>query len=233
MSTDFTNPNAVMAFLFPHSDIYLNLQSRLVLGADFAGISDDELARRLTTYTYVASEIDLPKLCRSFGFAQLPDGFDKIHENVTEPRINAKLIDSSQLREFLAYHNRHDLRLYAAVRRGSWAAEGRCAFRPAWLAVGDFTFENFDEQSYLDSNVDIADGVKRGLIESGRAHFEVYGYREKHLMRRSFLPPAAVTVPNSTKANISASAALDRPLSLRKERALVPQGIAVATAGLG
>ena len=49
-----------------------------VLGADFAEISDDEIARRLATYTYVASQTDFPKLYRAFGFAQLPEGVDEI-----------------------------------------------------------------------------------------------------------------------------------------------------------
>ena len=59
MSTDFSSPAAVVTLLLRQACHYLNVQSRHVLGVDFAEISDDEIARRLATYTYVASETDL------------------------------------------------------------------------------------------------------------------------------------------------------------------------------
>jgi hypothetical protein len=221
MSIDFTNPAAVMGLLFRHCEYFLNLQSRYVLGTDFGAISDDEVARRLATYTYVASETDLSKLYRAFGFAQLPERVDEIHENVSKPHINAAVFESPQLREFLACHHKDDKRLYAAVRGASWPAERRRPFRPAWLQFEVITSENFDEQSYLDSNPDVAAAVKSGVLKSGRAHFDKYGYKETRMIRRWIFPPAAVSDQKSTGADFSASAALERLRRLREDRARI------------
>jgi len=221
MSTDFANPTAVMDLLFRRADLYLNLQSRFVLGGDFAEIADDEIARRLATYTYVASEDDLLKLYRTFGFAQLPEGIEQIRENVAKPHINSQIFNSPQLRQFLANHHRHDLRLYAAIRGASWPAAGRRPFRPAWLGLDLITSENFDEKTYLEHNPDVAAAVEKGHFESGRAHFDIHGHRENRMKRRWVLPQAAVSGRNSTGANLSASAVLDRLRRLREERARI------------
>src|SRR5579859_2877975 len=45
------------------------------------------------------------------------------------------------------------------------------------------TPENFDERTYLASNSDVAAAVKRGHIESGRKHFEIFGAKEKRRQR--------------------------------------------------
>jgi hypothetical protein len=221
MSIDFSNPTAIMAFLLRHGKHFLNRQSGYVLGADFATNSDDEIERRLATYTFVATEYDLPKLYRAFGFAQLPASRDEIRENVARHRFDPDVFHSTELREFLAHHHKHDLRLYAAVRSTSWPAEGRRPFRPTMLDEQVVTSENFDELSYVYSNPDVAADVKSGLLESGRAHFDSQGYKENRLMWRSVLPPlpAAISEQTSIGADFSASAALDRLRRLREERA--------------
>jgi hypothetical protein len=168
----------------------------------------------------VASEGDLPKLYRAFGFAQLPEGIDGVWENVAQKHFNTQVFDSPELREFLAYHNRHDLRLYAAVRAASWSAEGRRPFRPALLEQV-CTFENFDEQTYLDYNSDVAAAVKDGHPESGRAHFEAIGYKENRMIRRWVLPPAVVSEQKSAKTDLSASSVVERLRELREERARI------------
>ena len=162
MSTDLSCPAAVISLILRHSINYLNCQSRYVLGADFTEISDAEISRRLATYTYVASETDLHSLYRSFGFLQLPQGFDDIRANAAKLHFDPWVFYTQELQKFLAYHHKHDFRLYAAVRAASWAAGGRRPFRPAFLWLQDFTFENFDEQAYLDSNPDIANAVRDG-----------------------------------------------------------------------
>jgi len=217
ISTDFTKPAAVMNLLLRRAKIYLNVQSRFVVGNDFAVISDEEIARRLATYTYVASEDSLPKLYRAFGFAQLPEGADEIRENVAKRYIDAQVFDTPQLREFLARHNSHDLRLYAAVRRTSWPAEQRRPFRPAFMGL-QATFENFDEQIYLDCNLDVANAVKQGDYQSGRAHFERHGCNENRLLRRWVLPPAATSKQRSMEADYSISSVLGRLRRVREER---------------
>jgi len=220
MATDFSNPAAVATLLFRHAEPFLNNQSHYVLGGDFAELSDDEIARRLASYTYVASEDDLPKLYRAFGFAQLPEGVDEVRKNVTKHYyVRPEIFESPQLREFLARHHKHDLRLYAAVRRASWPAEGRRPFRPAFLARQAFTSENFDEQTYLESNPDVAAAVESGQLASGRVHFVELGYKENRMIRRWVLPPAAVSQPKSTNEHLSAPTVIERLRELREAHA--------------
>jgi len=45
--------------------------------------------------------------------------------------------------------------------------------------------QNFDEKAYLLANPDVADAVSRGLVKSGRSHFDVFGKNEKRKMRLS------------------------------------------------
>lgn len=224
MSTDFSNPAAIMNLLLEHASTYLNIQSRFVLGADFDVIPQDEIARRLATYTYVVTENNLSKLYRAFGFAQLPESADGIRANVAQRYLNARLFDSPQLQAFLAYYHRHDLRLYAMVRETSWSAEGRRPFRPALQDQGLFTFENFDEQEYLFSHADVAAAVKYGDYPSGRAHFEICGHKENRAIRQLALPSAAVCEPKPNEADISTSSVLERLRRLRGERARIAGG---------
>jgi hypothetical protein len=151
MSTDFNNPAAILNLLFRCPGL-LNIQSRLVPGVDFAALSDDEVARRLATYTFVATEADLLRLYRAFGFAQLPDGVDKIRENVAKPHFDRRVFDSPRFKEFLSIHHKHDLRLYSAVCGASWPVEARHSFRPSLVERQLCTFETFDELSYLVCN---------------------------------------------------------------------------------
>jgi SAM-dependent methyltransferase len=47
------------------------------------------------------------------------------------------------------------------------------------------TRENFDERAYLLANPDVAAGVTRGAIQSGRQHFEIFGHKEGRRQRYS------------------------------------------------
>ena len=85
--------------------------------------------------------------------------------------FDTKIFGTPQVREFLANHHKHDMRLYRAVRNFSWPAKGRRTFRPVFLEQR-VTTENFDEQAYLYSNPDLAAAVKDGSMKSARAHFE-------------------------------------------------------------
>lgn len=42
------------------------------------------------------------------------------------------------------------------------------------------------EAEYLKANPDVAAAVKEGKFRSGREHYEIYGEREKRLLRRLF-----------------------------------------------
>ena len=219
MSTDLSCPTAVINLILRHGINYLNCQSRYVLGADFTEIPDAEISRRLATYTYVASETDLQNLYRSFGFLQLPQGFDDIRANAAKLHFDPRVFYTQELQKFLAYHHKHDFRLYAAVRAASWAAGGRSPFRPAFLWLQDFTFENFDEQAYMDSNPDIANAVRDGYLESARKHFESYGYKEGRARRRWTSFPAATSEGTPSPAAPSVSLALERLRARRNSRA--------------
>ncbi len=232
-STDYSNPDAVINLLLRNSDLFLNVQSKYVLGADFAEISDDEVARRLAKYTYVANEYDLPRLYRAFGFAQLPDAVDDIRDNVAKYHFNVQVFDSPQLRDFLAHHLKHDLRLYAAVRSVSWSAADRRPFRPAWLPRQVFTLDNFDEQAYLASNPDIAADVERGVWESGLAHFKAFGYGENRMQRRWALPPRAASEQKPNNADFSASSVLERLRRVREDRARIAAKLELPQRELG
>jgi|SRR5580658_823762 SAM-dependent methyltransferase len=47
------------------------------------------------------------------------------------------------------------------------------------------TQENFDERAYLAANPDVAAAVERGNLESGRKHFQAFGYKEGRRLRLS------------------------------------------------
>ena len=46
------------------------------------------------------------------------------------------------------------------------------------------TDENFDEEAYLLANPDVADAVRKNLMESGRQHFEAFGKKEGRRIAR-------------------------------------------------
>jgi len=47
------------------------------------------------------------------------------------------------------------------------------------------TDENFDEEAYLRANPDVVDAIKKGTLESGRIHYDVFGKNEKRKMYSS------------------------------------------------
>ncbi|RBP04634.1 hypothetical protein DFR50_13818 [Roseiarcus fermentans] len=192
MSTDFSNPASVLNLLVNLFGQHLNMQSRLLLGDDFESLTDQEVRRRLECYACVATEDTVGKLYSAFGFAELPEGCEQLRENVARRYIDTAIFDSPQVREFLAHRHRHDYRLYDAVKRMSWPAEARAPVRPALLGGRSFTFDNFDEQVYLDSNPDVANAVKLGHVQSGRHHFFATGHSEERMGRHWVLPRAAV-----------------------------------------
>ncbi|MFO1098500.1 MAG: hypothetical protein U1E81_09625 [Xanthobacteraceae bacterium] len=193
ISTDFTNPATVIGLLLRYHELFLNVQSRLILGTDFMDISESEASYRLAGYTYIATEYDLPKLYRAFGFAWLPDGADLYHENISKRYLNPSVFESPEMRGFLAKHHCHDQQLYTMVCGAKWPAEGRAPFRPALCNAQVVTPENFDEIGYLETNPDIACAVARGEFASGRDHFDAVGRLEtRHVGQWVFPSPVPV-----------------------------------------
>ena len=180
-ATDFSRLYSIMALLLKPDSGFLNCQARYILGADFASISDSEITRRLNSYCYIATEQTLPDLYQAFGFAEIPRG-----ENAASKyHFDTTIFKTSELREFLAYHHRHDIALYDLVRQTSWSAQGRHPFRPAFHTLVA-TPENYDEQAYLDANPDVAAAVRANAFRSGRDHFDAFGHAEG---RRILVPP--------------------------------------------
>jgi hypothetical protein len=188
MSTDFSDVSAVKDLLLAYKKHYLNVQSRLIIGKDYKVISEDEVTRRLASYTFVSTVSDLPKLYRAFGFARLPEKAETIRENTSQSHLSPATFEALELKKFLTRHLAHDFRLYDMVARMKWKGEARAPFRPAFLGAEIVTAANFDEAAYLDSNEDVAKGVADGLFTSGRHHFDTFGHREQRCMRRTVLP---------------------------------------------
>jgi hypothetical protein len=163
---------------------FLNCQARYLLGADFDSIADSEITRRLNSYCYIATEQTLPDLYQAFGFAEIPRDANELRENAASKyHFDTTIFKTSEFREFLAYHHRHDIALYDLVRQTSWSAHGRRPFRPAFHIASP---ENYDEQAYVDANPDVAAAVRANVFRSGRDHFDAFGHAEG---RRKLVPP--------------------------------------------
>lgn len=59
------------------------------------------------------------------------------------------------------------------------------------------TDENFDEKAYLKTNIDVAQAVKKGLVQSGRHHFDSHGEKEGRKIR--FYPSSIIAEPKKQK----------------------------------
>ncbi len=187
-STDFSNLSAVMALLLnPANTFFLNVQSRYVLGEDFAWISDSEKVRRLKAYRFIATEDLFPALYSAFGFAEVPPLAGDFRENVASNyHFDTKIFQTPELQAFLACHHRHDFRLYELVRQTVWSAQKRRLSRPTYNFV---TPHNFDESNYLAANPDVAMCVRNNVFPSGRDHFYRFGNAEgrRQLVRSPLL----------------------------------------------
>lgn len=185
---DFTCRSSIILFFLRHRDFFFNCQARCILGADFATISESEVLRRLATYTYIATSENLAALYSAFGFAALPKEANDLRENtVPKYHFDAGQFLSREIKDFLVSHNWHDLRLYDFVLKTCWPAEGRSPFRPAFPMV---LAGNYEEQSYLDANPDVAEAIKNHPDwRSGYDHFLTYGHAEQ---RRQLISPAQV-----------------------------------------
>jgi hypothetical protein len=217
LSTNFSNPSSVINLLLRHEE-FLDNQSRYVLGNDFDDITDEEMERRLKVYSFIASESELFTLYQAFGFMQIPDNASDIRMNVAKRHIDVSFFQDSKMREFLGHHHRNDLRLYAAVRRARWAADGRAPFRLALLKQ-HVTFDNFNEHAYLDSNPDVADAVRIGEFTTGFDHFKRHGHAENRMMRKCVFPPVPSGRQDATAAERLPFRVLKRLKGVRDSRA--------------
>jgi hypothetical protein len=187
-ATDFSKTSSIIALLLRRAEHFFNLQALYIVGWEYSTISDSELARRVASFSYIATELDLPALYRAFGFATLPSGCNELRENQSQKyHFDTSLFQSQEILDFLAQHHSHDFRVYNCVRQTSWSAGGRRPFRPAFPIV---TADNYDEQGYLATNPDVAEALKSHQTwRSGYDHFVAFGHGEKR--RQLILPSEA------------------------------------------
>lgn len=107
--TDNTNPSAIIANLRADPGLFLNLQSRFLLGddIDLSGPSFEERRRR---YSVIATAPD-PLIEQITGGSTLRT----THENASPYHFDETVFDSSALRSFLAQENGFDVRLYEQI----------------------------------------------------------------------------------------------------------------------
>ncbi len=129
-ATDFSKASSIIEMLLRNAKPFLNMQASIILGADFKTISESEIVRRITSYSYIGTDKNLTGLFRAFGFAKLPEQKNELRENVAQNyHFDTNIFRSGELLDFLAHHHQHDYRLYAYVSQASWSTEGRLPFR--------------------------------------------------------------------------------------------------------
>jgi hypothetical protein len=184
-ATDFSKTASIIALLLRHAEFFLDCQARYIVGCEYNTISYGELARRVASFSYIATEQDLPALYQAFGFAILPGHVNDLRENASQKyHFDTTLFQSQEILDFLAQHHCHDFGLYDCVHRTSWSAEGRRPFRPAFPIV---TPHNYEEKAYLDFNPDVVKALKcHPTWRSGHDHFVECGHAEQR--RQVILP---------------------------------------------
>lgn len=187
--TKFSDESSIIELIEKYANIFLNFQSSSVIGHDFKTISASEHYRRLMSYCYIAREHDLPTLYRAFGFLEIPDNVDTLHENVSRPNFDSSAFEGSKVREFLNRHHAHDFRLYEAVGEIAWPTNLEHLTRDLSFRCDEATAETFDEQRYFNANQDVIDAVRLGVVSSGLEHFNLFGRFERRLMRIGEVDP--------------------------------------------
>jgi hypothetical protein len=189
MATDFRNPASVIKLLLTWRNLFLDLQSRLIIGDDFEALSEDEIDARLSIFKFVATDRTLPQIVDHFGFFQCDRPTALPMVNKASYSFEPGIFDDPQMRRFLRHHHRHDIRLYQKVCQRDWGPPPQ-PFRPSFPFDKSFTKENFDEESYLASNPEVMLGVAAGVWLSGWDHFDKHGRAEGRGVRRRY-PPLA------------------------------------------
>ncbi|QGM46988.1 hypothetical protein [Methylocystis heyeri] len=189
MTTDFSNPTSVIKLLLNWRNLFLNLQSRLVIGEDFDRLSESEVDARLASYKFIATERNLFDLVDYFGFHQSEARKSLPIVNKAQYCFDPSIFDHPELRRFLHHHHRHDLRLYQKISLRRWDDPPE-PFRPSFPFDKAFTEEHFDEESYLAANPEVGLGVQAGVWSSGWDHFDKRGRAEGRGVRRRY-PPLA------------------------------------------
>lgn len=108
-NTDNTDPDAIIGQLKAASSLFLNQQSRVLLGANAAKLTEAERQSRLRAFEHIATENDLPTL-----IGHMTGKTDPILEpaNRSEYHFDPQVFHAPRMKEFLMQSNKADEQLF-------------------------------------------------------------------------------------------------------------------------
>lgn len=109
--TDNTDPEAIASVLRDHAGLFLNTQSRTILGTGF-NWNGGRVMRRLSQYEFIATERDIDQMIELMT-GQKQEA--QTRKNVSRYHFDRKVFDHARLRNFLLRQNFLDWALYSAV----------------------------------------------------------------------------------------------------------------------
>lgn len=112
--TDNTDPEAIIAQLKAEVGLFLNQQSRTLLGWRGAALTEQECLQRLSQYEYVATENDLQYLLQRMTGSQSQA---PTHENKSRYHFDPAVFYTDKMQRFLETTNAADILLYKVVTR--------------------------------------------------------------------------------------------------------------------
>ena len=113
-STDNSDPSEIAARLLEYSDLFLNQQSRIVLGADVQGWSQEDIVHALRCYDMISTEGTVPLLVELIAGSRTSRSIPR--ENESGYHFDRHIFQHPHLEHFLAEHHRSDYFLYEAVK---------------------------------------------------------------------------------------------------------------------
>ena len=112
-TTDNSQPENVIQQIKASPGLFLNQQSRFILGENPHALSDQGYKEALKVYEFIATETTLPKLINQL--SGLPYDDEK-RENVSAYHFDKAVFKSDIMQEFLNEQNAADLRLYTFIK---------------------------------------------------------------------------------------------------------------------
>lgn len=115
-NSDNSDPRVIIANLQRHAGLFLNLQSRIVIGEDAPALAQADQDKRLAAYTQIAAEGRIAELVGAMT-GQAPARITRM--NRSPYHFDPAVFHSLALQEFLASENARDQALHALVSAGN------------------------------------------------------------------------------------------------------------------
>ncbi|WP_289043988.1 hypothetical protein [uncultured Aliiroseovarius sp.] len=112
-TSDTSDPRVIVELLNSAQGLFLNCQSRFVLGPDRGNLSHDEMAQRLEVYEMIGTEGTLPLLIERISGIEYQDSERK---NVSPYHFPAEVFRDSFVVDYLRERNAADEALYEYVK---------------------------------------------------------------------------------------------------------------------